>query len=258
MIVYAIPDTHGCSTELEEALAKVDLSDPTSHLVLLGDYVDRGPDSLGVLDRVRRLTLEHPTQVTALAGNHEIWFVDWIDADDEDATWLIADVGFATVRSLLPADVIDEAVAELGSAIAGGSIDPGIAGRVNATIKKEVVARHGELIRWLRRRPLYYETEEFLFVHAGVDEEVGRMWKSMTPDHTFTEKFPPSLGKHRVGKTIVAGHVGVGRLHAQEGRMRCHTPYVDAGHIFLDGRVEETGLLNVMKYDAKSRTTTFL
>ena len=122
----------------------------------------------------------------------------------------------------------------------------------------EVVARHGDLIAWLRRRPLYHETDELLFVHAGVDEEAGQMWKSMTPDKMLTEQYPPSLGKHSVGKTIVAGHVGVGRLHAQEGRMRCHNPYVDAGHIFLDGRVEETGVLNVMRYEAASDKTTFL
>ena len=46
------------------------------------------------------------------------------------------------------------------------------------------------------------------------------MWKSMTPDEVFTEKFPASLGKHAVGKIIVAGHTGVGPMHAREGRMR--------------------------------------
>ncbi|MGI6795745.1 metallophosphoesterase [Gordonia sihwensis] len=247
-ITYAIPDLHGCLPELREALTKVDLSDSTASLIFLGDYVDRGPDSLGVLTAVKDLCGAHPTQVVALAGNHERWLLDWIDGDD-DSTWLLADTGLVTIKSFLPTEVIEQAVAEL----AGGSIDT-----VNATLKREVVARHGELIEWLRERPLHYETETHLYVHAGVDEEAGPMWKAMTPDETFTEKFPPSLGPTSVGKIVVAGHVGVGPLHAKEGRMRCWEPYIDAGHVYLDGRVEDTGVLNVMRYDSVSRTTSFL
>lgn len=83
------------------------------------------------------------------------------------------------------------------------------------------------------------------------------MWKAMTTDEMLTEKFPPSLGEHTVGKIIVAGHTGVGPLHAREGRIRCREPFVDAGHVYLDGRVEDTGQLNVMQYDSVNRTTSF-
>lgn len=248
-ITYAIPDVHGCLTELRDALTGVDLSDPTTSAVFLGDYVDRGPDSLGVLTAVKALCDANPDQVIALAGNHEVWFLDWLDADDGDPTWLLADTGLVTVRSFLPAEVVEQAVAEL----AGGTIDA-----VNATLKREIVARHGDLIAWLRQLPLYYETPTHIYVHAGVDEEAGPMWRALTTDEMLTEKFPPSLGAHTVGKVIVAGHVGVGPLHAREGRMRCWEPYVDAGHVYLDGRVEDTGVLNVMRYDSVSRTTSFL
>lgn len=246
-ITYAIPDVHGCLTELRDALTKIDLSDPSTHLVFLGDYVDRGPDSAGVLAAVKAVADAHPDQVIALAGNHEIWFLDWLEGDDSDPTWLLADTGLVTVRSFLPTEIIEQAVAGL----AGGSIDT-----VNATLKREISARHDDLIAWLRERPLYYETPTHIYVHAGVDEEAGPMWKAMTTDEMLTEKFPPSLGAHTVGKIIVAGHTGVGPLHAKEGRMRCWEPYVDVGHIYLDGRVEDTGVLNVMRYDATTRTTT--
>ncbi|MCA9323282.1 MAG: metallophosphoesterase [Planctomycetes bacterium] len=248
-ITYVIPDTHGCRPELREALTKIDLSDPSTHLVFLGDYVDRGPDSLGVLAAVKALADAHPDQVVALAGNHERWFLAWIDADDSDPTWLLADTGLVTVRSFLPAEVVERAVAGL----AGGVIDV-----VNAILKREVLNRHGDLIAWLRERPLHYETPTHIYVHAGVDEGAGSMWKAMTTAEIFTEKYPPSLGAHTVGKIIVAGHTGVGPLHAREGRMRCWEPYVDEGHVYLDGRVENTGVLNVMRYDATTRTTTFL
>lgn len=248
-ITYAIPDLHGCWAELQSALTKIDLSDPSTQLVFLGDYVDRGPDSAGVLTAVKHLCDAHPDQVVALAGNHEMWLLDWIDGDDNDSTWLLADTDLVTVRSFLPAEIIEQAVAEL----AGGTI-----GTVNATIKREISARHGDLIAWLRQLPLYYETSTHIYVHAGVDEEAGPTWKAVTPDEVLTEKFPPSLGPTSVGKIIVAGHTGVGPLHAKEGRMRCWEPYVDEGHVYLDGRVENTGVLNIMRYDAKMRTTTFL
>ncbi|MCF8610192.1 metallophosphoesterase [Gordonia sp. HY285] len=248
-ITYAIPDTHGCLDELRDALTKVDISAPSTQLVFLGDYVDRGPDSAGVLAAVKDLCDARPDQVVALAGNHERWLLDWLGADDGDPTWLLAATGLVTVRSFLPTAIIEQAVAEL----AGGSIDV-----VNGAINRETIARHDDLIAWLRELPLHHEADSHIYVHAGVDEEAGPMWASMTTAEIFTEKFPPSLGPTSVGKVIVAGHVGVGPLHAREGRMRCWEPYVDAGHIYLDGRVEDTGRLNVMRYDAESRTTIFL
>ncbi len=248
-ITYVIPDVHGCLPELRDALTKIDLSDPSTHLVFLGDYVDRGPDSAGVLAAVKHLSDTHPDQVIAVAGNHERWFLDWLDAGDADPTWLLADTGLVTVRSFLPTQVVEQAVAEL----AGGSIDT-----VNATLKREISARHDDLIAWLRALPLYYETATHLYVHAGVDEEAGPMWKAMATDEMLTEKVPPSLGPTSVGKVIVAGHVGVGPLHAREGRLKCWEPFIDEGHIYLDGRVEDTGRLNVMRYDSATRTTTFL
>ncbi|EGD57140.1 serine/threonine protein phosphatase [Gordonia neofelifaecis NRRL B-59395] len=226
--------------------------------MFLGDYIDRGPDSLGVLTLVKELDQAQPGQIIALRGNHEQWFLDWIDADDTDPTWLLADAGFTTTRSFLPPEVIGDLVAELTDAIGRGGIDAGLAGEVNAAVKKEVTSRHRDLIAWLRRRPLYYETDTHVCVHAGVDEEAGPHWKTMTPDEVFTDKYPPSLGAHTVGKTIVAGHVGVGPLHAAEGRMRCWDPFVDDGHIYLDGSVESTGQLNVMRHDGVAGTTDFI
>ncbi|WP_411815811.1 metallophosphoesterase family protein [Gordonia sp. SND2] len=257
-ITYAVPDLHGQLDALRDALAQIDLSNPSSRLVFLGDYIDRGPDSAGVLTEVRRLHDAYPGQVVALLGNHETWWLDWLDGDDEDASWLLADRSFETTRSFVPADVFEQAAAELVAAIGRGSIDAGVAARVNAEIKREVRARHRDLITWLRARPPYYETETHLYVHAGVDEDAGYMWKSMTPGRMLTEKYPPSLGPNLVGRIIVAGHVGVGPLHADAGRMRCWDPYVDPGHIYLDGGVEQTGQLNVMRYDSTIGATTFL
>jgi len=66
--ILAIGDIHGCMTALEVLLQSIDLQ-PDDTLVTLGDYVDRGPDTRRVLDRLIALSRTH--YLVALRGNHE-------------------------------------------------------------------------------------------------------------------------------------------------------------------------------------------
>jgi serine/threonine protein phosphatase 1 len=68
MKTYAIGDVHGCLTALETLLAKIPLK-PDDQIVFLGDLIDRGPDSRGVVELILRLRQERPVQV--ILGNHE-------------------------------------------------------------------------------------------------------------------------------------------------------------------------------------------
>ncbi len=81
-IVYAIGDIHGCLAELDAVLGRIaeDIAStpqcaPT--LVLLGDYIDRGPNSAGVLERLAGSEL--PAPVVALRGNHEQMLERFLD-----------------------------------------------------------------------------------------------------------------------------------------------------------------------------------
>ncbi len=71
--ILAIGDIHGCSAALETLLTFAD-PQPTDTLVTLGDYVDRGPDTRGVLDRL--ITLSRTLHLVALRGNHELMLMD--------------------------------------------------------------------------------------------------------------------------------------------------------------------------------------
>lgn len=64
-----VGDVHGCLDELEALLAALDLR-ATDRLFFVGDLVDRGPDTLGVVRRVRDLLARHPGSA-AVCGNHE-------------------------------------------------------------------------------------------------------------------------------------------------------------------------------------------
>lgn len=74
--VIAIGDVHGCSRELKDLLDKLEVTDE-DHLVFLGDLVNRGPDSRGVLDQVHRLK-----NATFLLGNHELRLLNFHKTGD--------------------------------------------------------------------------------------------------------------------------------------------------------------------------------
>ncbi len=81
----AIGDIHGCLAALNALLEAIQ---PTREdtIVTVGDYVDRGPDSRGVLERL--LQLEQSTNLVALMGNHEEMFIAVLDREMEPYSWL--------------------------------------------------------------------------------------------------------------------------------------------------------------------------
>ena len=77
--IYAMSDIHGCLDAFRASLSTVDLDVEDSKLVLLGDYCDRGPDSLGVFEFIMGLQKRYGDRVVALRGNHEEMFLEYID-----------------------------------------------------------------------------------------------------------------------------------------------------------------------------------
>lgn len=71
MATYAIGDVHGCLVEFEALLDHIFTIDEDPLIVCVGDYVDRGPDSKGVIDRCRSEEARRPGRFVCLKGNHE-------------------------------------------------------------------------------------------------------------------------------------------------------------------------------------------
>jgi len=85
-MTYIIGDIHGCNRTFQALLARLDLK-PADRLVLLGDYIDRGPDSKGVIDTIFRLR-ENGHEVTCLRGNHEQMLLDALESAYSLDQWL--------------------------------------------------------------------------------------------------------------------------------------------------------------------------
>lgn len=85
MSIIAIGDIHGCPLSLDALLEKVA---PTAEdtLLFIGDYIDRGPDSKGVIDRLIKLNDEH--NCIFLRGNHEELLLGYLDRGEYDL-WAI-------------------------------------------------------------------------------------------------------------------------------------------------------------------------
>lgn len=106
----------------------------------------------------------------------------------------------------------------------------------------------GDLVAWLEDLLLYYETDKQIFVHAGLDEEAGDLWRFGTDDLTFSYKFPATFGPFY--KDIVAGHVGTHHMFGEWGQ---HDVFWDGqSHYYLDGTTEGSGVIPVLIYDTET------
>ena len=95
--LLCIGDVHGCAAELDVLLRHVDAADG-DRLVFLGDYVDRGPQSLDCVRIVRQMKREFP-QTVLLRGNHEEMFLSYMGMGGSHGRAFLANGGVQTLRS---------------------------------------------------------------------------------------------------------------------------------------------------------------
>ena len=90
MGTIAIGDIHGCRSSLCRLIDYAGINEEDT-VVTLGDYVDRGPDTKGVIDTI--LELRERTRVVSLMGNHEIMMLEARDSGVALARWMGEGVG---------------------------------------------------------------------------------------------------------------------------------------------------------------------
>ncbi len=163
--IYAIGDIHGCLAELDALLDRIaadgdsaDLENSVSpndagdqaavapQLIFLGDYVDRGPDSKGVIDRLIALKKARPESVF-LKGNHEAIMLDFLN-DPEDMLHWLEWGGEETLASYGVTEALSRPSEELA-----------------AELSEKMPATH---LPFLKSLTLTHRQGDYLFVHAGI------------------------------------------------------------------------------------------
>ncbi len=246
MTIYAMSDMHGCIEPFEQALGTVDLSDKTSRLILLGDYCDRGPESLAVFRKVMELQERFGEQVIALRGNHEEMLLEYVDMAAKDLNftqaWILADTNLATAKSFLDKDAFGEVTHLLKRKKFEDAY------RMTTDYFKQ---HHADVLAWIRQLPYYYETEfSQVFVHAGIDEEAEDLWRIGTPKEYFTSMPPYYKGEH-FESDVIAGHISTQSVSGIPGYKDIW--FDGASHYYLDGNVMENGRVLVLIFDEATR-----
>jgi serine/threonine protein phosphatase 1 len=205
MRVLAIGDVHGCLGPLDELLAWVNPTDDDL-VVMLGDYVDRGPDTRGVLDRLIALK-RTGRRLVCLRGNHEIMMLGAFRGDRGDKRMWLSVGGVQALASYGP---------ELG---------------INAARFEDIPREHWE---FLEHNLLdYYETDTHIFVHAGV---LGGFEMDEQPEYALYWEFLGEAMRHQSGKTVVCGHTA----------QKTGEPKVVPGAVCIDTYVHGGGWLTCL------------
>lgn len=187
--IYAIGDVHGHKDLFLRMIDRIgndaQAREPRStRLVILGDFIDRGPDAAGMIQVLMRLSGE--PNVVVLKGNHEAAMADALDGDHDALDLWLAHGGTQTLRSFgvdLAALDIDDSLAVLRAA--------------RAAIPLTV-------LRWIKRLPTFVRFGDHYFVHAGIDPAVALDRQTDQARLWITDAFTDSVADH--GATIVHGH----------------------------------------------------
>lgn len=217
---YLVGDIHGRADLLEVLLELVDAhiggtkaSDP--QLVFLGDYIDRGPHSATVLDRLFELSRDFPQNITCLMGNHERMLLDFFaDPVTRGPRWLR--VGGATTLASFGVDP-----APLGDGA------PPEAFRDAASAFRAAMPTGLEV--WLSALPLSWSSGNLWAVHAGADPVYpmeGQSARVMLWGHPEFESEPRGDGIW-----IAHGHIEAEMPFAGDGRIACDTAAWSSGRL---------------------------
>jgi serine/threonine protein phosphatase 1 len=191
---FAVGDVHGCSRSLEALLSKLPIRWNEDYLIFLGDYIDRGEDPRRALEIVMELAKAYPGKVIALKGNHEWMFERFLQGIDPEV--FLYNGGDKTLRCYL---------------------------------KEGRLQIPDEHVDFLRSLPLYVQTLDYFFVHAGINpykslkeqDDMDLLWIRQS-FYLFEGTFP---------KVVVFGHTPFPDVLMLEDRIGVDTGCVYGGKL---------------------------
>lgn len=174
--IFAIGDIHGCARTFRKLVTDIIQLDKSDELYCLGDYVDRGPDSKGVIDFILELR-QQGFKVFTLRGNHDQMMMDAADDDERFSFW-IANGGNPTRKSF------------------------GI---------KSFHELESKYKQFFYDTSFHFETGNFILVHAGLNFMPDDIFED-THAMMWTRNFFVNENK-LAGRTIIHGHTPIPLEH---------------------------------------------
>lgn len=224
--VVAVGDIHGMLKELRELDEKIAIDLKTVRLqsenirttyIFLGDYVDRGPDSAGVIDYLLNLrsSLADKDEIIFLRGNHEQLFIDFLEDENEDVMLWLRSGGFEALESY--GVFLNRKHSKLQRSAA------------RHELQRKMPAAH---LQFLQETRFSHSIGDYFFCHATVDPNIA-FDKQVAKDLLWSRdtKF---LDEHYIGKFIVHGHTPV------------KLPIMAKGHANIDTGAYATGELTAL------------
>ncbi len=220
-LIYAIGDIHGCARELD--ILHGQIAADAAHrgqgrsvtLVYVGDYVDRGPDSAGVIERLLGPAPVAGAERIYLRGNHEDAMLAFLEDAEAGAEWLDYG-GLETLKSY--------GINPAGGALWRQNLAEGLAAKLPET--------HRQFLMNLRDRWSY---GGYGFVHAGV--RPGVAWDAQKTDDLLWIREPFLSSRTRFDRKIVHGHTIT------------ETPDVRPNRIGIDTGAFHSGVLTALVID---------
>lgn len=154
---YAVGDLHGRTDLLDRMLTRIAedaaaIGQGTPAVIFLGDYVDRGGDSAGVVARVRAEVAARPGDVIALKGNHEAMMLAWLEDPVKERRWLrvggvqtLASYGIGGLTEQSEPAMLREGAEQFSATLPTGEA------------------------AWIRALPTHWQSGNMACVHAGAD-----------------------------------------------------------------------------------------
>lgn len=217
--VYAVGDIHGCRDLLEDLLAEIAADDRArgdaqTQIVFLGDLVDRGPDSAGVIDRLIDLAAVHDN-VRFILGNHEEIFLRALDGDI-DSLRLFGRIGGR------------ETILSYG--VSAQDYERTDYPELLALMQARVPQRHIDFLKSFEDR---IEIGDYLFVHAGLRPGTAIESQRQSDMRWIRSTFLES--DWEFGKIVVHGHSISDEVVVRPNRIGIDTGAYDTGRLTAIG-----------------------
>jgi len=179
MTSFVIGDIHGCSNELRYLVEALPVR-PDDEIIFLGDYIDRGPDSCGVISYLINLRDRlGENRLVFLKGNHEDMLLSYLELSGQHGNMFLHNGGKATVESY------------------GVAADDSSGDRLLAAIPPDHVAFYQALVN-------YYVTQSYFCVHAGVNPL--KSLAQQTDEDLLWIRHPFLYSSHELPYTVLFGH----------------------------------------------------